>query len=78
MGETGNLFQRITDHHTGAHDGDLRHRIETDSEVNVETESGALWEYTEVRWIRVEGGTIKRKRIEQAVEDELNPRYPSQ
>ncbi|MGQ3414480.1 GIY-YIG nuclease family protein [Natrinema sp. LN54] len=77
VGETANLFQRITDHHLGPNEGDLRRRIENDSELDMEVQDGEMWGNTELKWMKVEGGRAKRRRIERAIENRLEPRYPS-
>jgi hypothetical protein len=77
VGQTKNLFQRITDHHLGYHGGDLRSRIENDDNISIDTAEGEMWENTELKWVEVEGGERQRRLVENFIENRLNPRYAS-
>lgn len=79
VGEAKNVFQRLFDHHMRLQSGSntVREHVEADPDLDRETDRGAMWDWTEWAWINVPGGRRRRKQVEQVVESQLEPRYPS-
>lgn len=78
IGETKALMRRISDHFRTRSGSNLLHLVEQDDEIGIEGgRDGNIWQRTAVKYVEVTGAKARRRKIEQVLEEKLEPRYAS-
>lgn len=78
VGQTSALIRRISDYFRSRRNTCVLGLVEDDEDIDIEGgKNGNIWERTAIKYVEVSGDKSRRERIEDAIETELNPRYPS-
>jgi excinuclease UvrABC nuclease subunit len=78
IGETKALIRRISDHFRTRDSKNILGLVENDSSIDIQGgREGNIWERTAIKYIKVTGSRQRRRKLESALERDLEPRYPS-
>ncbi|WP_188977485.1 GIY-YIG nuclease family protein [Halocalculus aciditolerans] len=81
VGQTNKLIRRVSDHFRRTDGSQLLGLVERDDEINIyqgteKGRDGNIWDRVKVKYIEIQDRSRRRK-IENVLEAELDPRYPS-
>lgn len=81
VGQTNKLIRRVSDHFRRTDGSQLLGLVKRDDEIDIfqgkeKGRDGNIWERVKIKYVEVQDRS-RRRRIEDVLETELNPRYSS-